>query len=60
MEKYPFSIYGEEKPLTQEESDYYFNERPRGSKIGAWASDQSKVMKERNELTNRINDFKKK
>lgn len=36
--------------LTYEESQEYYGVRPRGSKIGAWASPQSKVLKNREEL----------
>lgn len=32
------------------ESDLYFNSRPRTSKLGAWTSPQSKVVKNRKEL----------
>ena len=53
-------IEGIAKPLTQEESDYYFHERPRGSKIGAWASDQSNFLKNRNELIKRVKIYEKK
>ena len=33
-----------------EESDVYFNTRPRGSKLGAWTSEQSKVIESREVL----------
>ena len=33
-----------------EESDIYFKTRPRGSKLGAWTSAQSKVVADRKEL----------
>ncbi|MEQ1695137.1 MAG: pyridoxamine 5'-phosphate oxidase [Hyphomicrobiaceae bacterium] len=36
--------------VTNEEADDYFNSRPRGSRIGAWASDQSKPLNSRKEL----------
>jgi len=32
------------------DSDIYFNTRPRGSKLGAWSSPQSKVVSNREEL----------
>ena len=35
-------------------SDKYFNARPRSSKIGAWASNQSGALKGREELVNNV------
>ena len=46
--------------VSEKEADNYFNSRPYESRIGALASDQSKVMKERTELLKKIEDFKKK
>jgi pyridoxamine 5'-phosphate oxidase len=41
-------------------ADKYFNSRPYGSRIGAWASIQSKPMQSRFDLVNRIQEYKKK
>lgn len=41
-------------------SDDYFNGRPFESKLGAWASDQSKILKDREELENRLNLYRQK
>lgn len=43
-------IEGRAEKLTEEESEAYFNERPEDAKIGAWASPQSKIIKDREEL----------
>lgn len=40
-------IEGEIIKVSPEESDEYFNSRPEGSKIGAWVSPQSSVIKSR-------------
>ena len=41
-------------------ADQYYNSRGYDSRIGAWASKQSKELKNRNELTNSIKEFKQK
>jgi pyridoxamine 5'-phosphate oxidase len=41
-------------------ADQYYNSRGYDSRIGAWASKQSKELKNRDELKNSINEFKKK
>ncbi len=43
-------VKGPVYPLTAEESDAYFQSRPRGSQIGAWASAQSEVLASRSVL----------
>lgn len=51
-------IAGRVKKYDAEKSDEYFANRPRESKIGAWASDQSSVLKSREELENKLEDLK--
>tara|TARA_B110000014_G_scaffold78684_1_gene54037 strand:- start:1123 stop:1746 length:624 start_codon:yes stop_codon:yes gene_type:complete len=53
-------ISGGVTQVTDEEADIYFDSRPYESRIGAWASDQSKVMKKREEFLNKIDEFTKK
>ncbi|AUC85149.1 pyridoxamine 5'-phosphate oxidase [Polaribacter sp. ALD11] len=40
-------------------SDGYFESRPDGSKLGAWASNQSTVVASRNELEENLSSFEK-
>jgi len=53
-------ILGNVTQVEDNEADLYFKSRPYGSKIGAWASNQSSPMKNRNEFLKKIEDFKKK
>tara|TARA_B100000513_G_scaffold64185_1_gene25290 strand:+ start:196 stop:822 length:627 start_codon:yes stop_codon:yes gene_type:complete len=53
-------IVGKIYPVDSEEADEYYNSRAYGSRIGAWASEQSQVLKNRNELIKNIEKFKKK
>jgi len=53
-------ILGSVIQVDDKSADLYFNSRSYESKISAWASDQSKPMKQRAELLKRIEDFKKK
>lgn len=46
----------ERSPASQ--SDAYYNSRPYDSKIGAWASKQSKHLTSREELEKKINNYK--
>ena len=52
-------IEGSCERLRSEESQPYYDTRIRGSRIGAWASEQSKVLKNRAELEQRIDDVEK-
>lgn len=47
-------IEGVAKKISPEESDSYFNTRPLGSQIGAWASPQSKVISDRKILEENV------
>jgi len=47
-------IEGRAAPVTAEEADAYFATRPRGSQIGAWASQQSRELDRRETLVDRI------
>tara|TARA_B100001123_G_C14981265_1_gene895706 strand:- start:230 stop:853 length:624 start_codon:yes stop_codon:yes gene_type:complete len=53
-------ISGNITKVSDEEADIYFNSRPYESRIGAWASDQSNVMKHRKDLLEKIEKLKKK
>lgn len=53
-------IEGVTERLTQEASEKYFHSRPRGSQIGAWASPQSAVIKNRTILEERALELEKK
>jgi len=47
-------VTGTAEPTAVEESDAYFAARPRASRIGAWASNQSEVLANRAELEARV------
>lgn len=53
-------IEGVVEKHSKEASDKYFYARPHYSKIGAWSSPQSKVLKNRSELESLVTDFDKK
>jgi pyridoxamine 5'-phosphate oxidase len=47
-------IEGEAAQVSDAEADEYFAGRPRGSQLGAWASQQSGVLASRDELERRL------
>ena len=49
-------IEGSIEKISNAESDIYFQSRPRGSRIGAWASPQSQKIKSRAELLKLVAD----
>ena len=53
-------ITGELSNVSDLDADNYYNSRSYGSRIGAWASNQSSILKSRDELLKSIEEFKKK
>ena len=53
-------IVGTLKQVDDETADEYYNSRAYDSRIGAWASKQSNILKSRDELLNALDDYKKK
>ncbi len=49
-------VEGSVERLTHAESEAYFQTRPRGSQIGAWASRQSAELSSREELDRRVRE----
>ncbi|NNF38291.1 MAG: pyridoxamine 5'-phosphate oxidase [Gemmatimonadetes bacterium] len=50
-------IEGRVERVSAETSFAYFSSRPRGSRIGAWASKQSRPLERREELEARVREF---
>ena len=53
-------VTGQILKVSDKEADDYYNTRDYGSKIGAWASKQSSILKSRDELYKTIENYKKK
>lgn len=52
-------IEGVAEKVTPEESDAYFHSRPEGSKLGAWASPQSKPIEDRGVIEHNLAKYEK-
>ncbi len=53
-------IEGTVKQITEQDSYNYFSTRPRGSQISAWASPQSALVKDRDELEEQTKQYSEK
>ena len=53
-------IFGTIENVSDKEADDYYNSRKYGSRIGAWASQQSAILKNRDKLLSSIEKYKKK
>ena len=51
-------IVGKINPVSEKEADQYYSSRGYGSRIGAWASNQSETLNSRNQLYDSIENFK--
>ena len=50
-------VEGTVEKLSDEENDAYFQERPKGSRLGAWASQQSQVIDSHHVLTEKMSEL---
>ncbi|PCI02866.1 MAG: pyridoxamine 5'-phosphate oxidase [Flavobacteriaceae bacterium] len=53
-------IKGTVTKIAENMSDGYFESRPDGSKLGAWASNQSEVVRDRKEIEDQLHHFENK
>lgn len=53
-------IEGKVEKITEQESNEYFQNRPKGSQLGAYASEQSKIIESREILQERLEYFAEK
>ena len=53
-------IKGKAERIAENLSDGYFETRPEGSKLSAWASNQSEVIESREKLKNKLKSYEKK
>ncbi len=53
-------ITGKISKVPDADADNYYSSRSYGSRIGAWASNQSSILKSRDELLKSVEEFKKK
>lgn len=54
------AVSGEVRKIPQKEARIYFRSRPRGAQIASWCTEQSRVIRDRNELDRRFREMKKK
>lgn len=52
-------VEGVVERVSEAESDSYFNSRPRGSRLGAWASPQSQILSGRDTLEERVQELER-
>ena len=52
-------VFGSINRVKDDIADKYFSSRDYGSKISAWASEQSRILQNKNEILKRIDGFKK-
>ena len=50
-------VEGRAARVPEAESDAYFDSRPRGSRLGAWASEQSRTVESRQALEDRLKEL---